>query len=107
MKFNKHERKQLLKWAGDGLRGVRESAAFVALWDDQGPLSETRVEFYLQVGAAVVMGKPFVLTVPHGQTIPDKMRKIADRIVYYNPADPESIKHGLAKAMNEIGLATQ
>jgi hypothetical protein len=103
MKLNKHERKQLVDWARRGLKGVKESACFVAVCNE-GPLDQAIIEFYLQVGAAVALDKPFIATVPHGQPIPRKLALIADKIIYYNPEDPETLARGIAEAMNELGI---
>lgn len=97
------QEEELIAWATRALRGVNESHAFVAVLSDA-PLNAARLEFVLQLGAAILQDKPILLPVPHGTTIPRKLEAVADRIVRYNPSDPESLATALAAALSELGI---
>lgn len=50
----------------------------------------------MQLGIAILLEKPIYLLVKKGDVVPDKMRKIADRIEYYES------KHDLECAVNNL-----
>lgn len=103
---NKKEERELLQWAKRAIHGLDQSRIFVGILDDQ-PLSAARVKFTLQLGHALLNGKPIVLTVPNGTELPAKLRAIADRVVYYTPGDPESLTHALTPVLRDLGATTQ
>lgn len=96
----------LLRWGRRALRGLDDSAVYVGVLSDK-PLSAARVEFTLQLGHALLTGKPIILTVPSGTEIPEKLRQIADRVVVYNSDDGSSVAAGVAQALTEMGIKTQ
>ena len=47
----------------------------------------------LEVGAALLFGKPLILTVPQGAVIPENLRKVAAEIVEIDDyGDPEAMR---------------
>ena len=58
-------------------------------------LSAASITFKLQIGHALVSGKPIVLTVPHGVPIPPKLEAAATAVARYNASDPESLTAAL------------
>jgi hypothetical protein len=106
MDRRERENKELVAWAARALHGLDDSVVFCGVLNDS-PVSAARVEFTLQIGHALLTGKPIVLTVPQGVVIPDKLRAAADRIVVYNADDPASLQEGLAKALTEMGFKKQ
>ena len=98
--------KDLLAWGRRALRGLDKSAVYVGVLNDA-PLSAARVEFTLQLGHALLTEKPIILTVPSGVRLPDKLRAIADRVVFYNPGDGSSVAAGVAQALTEMGFKPQ
>lgn len=97
---------QLVAWAKRNVRGLDSSAAFLAVLND-GPMNKQRVEFTLHIGHAVLHDKPIIVAVPHGQPLPDKVQRVADRVVRYDPADIASVKPALAQALAELGITKQ
>jgi hypothetical protein len=94
---------QLVQWAERALHGLDESEVFVGVLDEQ-PLDQGRIEFTLQLGHALLTDKPIVLPVPIGVQIPEKLRAVADQIVYYDPANLDSLQAALAQALTELGF---
>ena len=105
-KLTPAERRQLVSWARRAVHGLDESAAFIGVLDDR-PLDAARIEFTLQLGHALLTGKPIVLPVPHGVTLPPKLEAMADRIVRYDPQHLPSLAAGLAQALAELGINRQ
>jgi hypothetical protein len=102
-RFTNSEDRQLVKFAEAALRGLDDSACFVGVLNSD-ELTPARIEFTLQIGHALLTGKPIILTVPQDAHINDKLRAAADRIVVYNPDDPSSLQYGLAQALTELGI---
>lgn len=105
-KLTDDERRQLAEWAKKSLAGVEESGSFIAVLDE-GDLTAARAEFTLQIGHAVLTDKPLIITVPQGVKVPEKLRKVADRVVVYNRDNPASLPTELARALTEMGIKKQ
>lgn len=98
--------RELLKFARAALHGLDQSASFVGILDGSDRITPAVVAFTLQLGRAILTNKPIVITLPHGVPVPPKLERIADRIVRYNPDDPETLARGVAHALRELGIIT-
>jgi hypothetical protein len=56
----------------------------------------------LQMGLAVYLDKPIVVVVPIGIKIPMNLRRLALRIVEYDPADPSTITDMLVRIRRTV-----
>jgi len=45
------------------------------------PRGETDIKFALETGMSIMLDKPIILVVTPGAQIPDKLRRVADRII--------------------------
>ena len=106
-KFTKAEERQLLDWAKRHIRGLDESDVFCGIFTAAGPLDAARVEFTLQLGHALLTGKPIVLTAPYGYTLPPKLLAVAARVVRFDPNNIETLHHGVRRALVELGQDPQ
>jgi hypothetical protein len=65
------------------------------------------IEFALQIGAAILLGKPLILLVDRGRNIPPKLRAIADRIIETDldrlTMDAADIQQQLTQAFKDFG----
>jgi len=102
MKDSEYNR-QLLAWAKRATKGLDESATFMGILDDR-PLDAGRIEFTLQVGHCLLVGKPIILAVPHGVELPPKLEAAAEAIVPYHLGNPESLQHEMTKVLTELGI---
>jgi hypothetical protein len=59
---------------------MRDSAKVLVIAPDIS--SEFDVAFAVQIGASVLLEKPLIVVVDEGRTVPPKLERIADRIVY-------------------------
>lgn len=57
-------------------------------------------KFCLELGAAIMLGKPLIVVVPQDRKLPAKLAEIADRVVRLDPESPGA-------AASEIGHAIQ
>ena len=105
-KLPRAERRKLMSWAKRSLHGLTESEIFVGILDDH-PMDEGRMEFTLQLGHAVLLGKLIVIPVPYDVEVPRKLLAVADRIVRYRKGEPESLYGPLTEALTELGINKQ
>lgn len=64
---------------------------------------EFDVQFAVQIGAAVLLEKPLLVIAMTGRSIPPKLERIADRIIYTDGIDDPRTKDDIAKFMNDFG----
>ena|SRR5215510_168018 len=98
--------KKLVAWAKKALHGLDDSSVFVGIMSDK-PMDAARIEFLLHIGHCVVVGKPIIITVPHGVEIPAKLQAVADRIVRFTAGDQESLANALKPVLAEMGVNKQ
>lgn len=60
------------------------------------------VKLAVETGVAVLLDKPLILVVPPGVKIPDKLVRIADRIVEWAPDDTQATADRVAAAMAQL-----
>lgn len=101
------EQRRLVSFAKRALHGLDDSGAFVSVAASGDTWDCARIEWLLQIAHCMVTNKPIVVTCPRGHALPPKLAAVADRIVYYDPADLETMKIGLTQALTEIGINRQ
>lgn len=63
---------------------------------------EPDVKLAVETGIAVLLDKPIVLVVQSGVKVPDKLVRVADRIVEGDVADPAQIARGIQQALESL-----
>jgi len=83
---------------------IKSSAVTVSI----APTGETDVKFAVELGFSIMMGKPILLAVQHGQRIPGKLIQVADEIVEIDYDKPAAAAKAISAAMGRIlaGLVT-
>ena len=83
-------------------RLINGSQAFLSLFNKK--MADDPIPA-MQLGIAILLEKPIYLLVKNGEEIPDKMRKIADRIEYYESEEDleQAINNLFKEANNEQG----
>lgn len=80
------------------LRGISESAVFMTLVPDE----EGDVQFWAQLGCAIMLNKPILAVSIEGRNVPPKLRRIADEVVEAD-IDTEIGKNAILAALERIG----
>ena len=60
------------------------------------------VQFAVQLGFSIMMDKPLIAVVTPGSKVPDKLAKVADRIVEARMDDPRAMSEAIAAAFREV-----
>jgi len=76
---------------------ISGSAHFLVIAPERGA---TDIQFMLQIGAAVVLDKPFVVFTAPGQALPPRLARIADKIIEADTTTEEG-KQAAARALEE------
>jgi len=61
----------------DALEKISGSAAFMSIAPD----GEGDVQFWAELGCAIMLGKPILVVVHGDRDVPEKLRRIADEVV--------------------------
>lgn len=77
---------------------VQSSALSICVYDTDPPDPQNAME----VGYMVLMDKPIIVTAVKGAKVPEKLRRVADQIVEFDPGDHEGNAIALAKAIQAI-----
>lgn len=80
------------------MRGISESAVFMTLVPD----SEGDVQFWAQLGCAIMLDKPILAVAIRGRDVPPKLRLVADEIVRAD-IDTEDGKNAILAALDRVG----
>lgn len=56
----------------------------------------------LHIGVAVMLDKPLVVLVAPGETLPEKLRRVADHVITFDPDDPESAMPEITRALSSV-----
>lgn len=86
------------KWMQDTHEKIRGSAVFLSIFtnnymDDPAAL--------LQLAYAIMLNKPLYFIVPHGTVIPEKIKKIADKLDFFNPDDKQEMQNKVSTMLKE------
>lgn len=80
----------------DVLPRITDSALFVAIGSDQ-----LDIKFVTEIGAALVLDKPFLLVVPPGRHVSARLRRAADVVVDDYDQSPAA-QHRVLLAIQEL-----
>lgn len=80
---------------------IGESAFVMQLVPDGDKPDSFDIKFALEVGVAILMGKPILAVVGPGRKIPGKLNLVADMIVYADPGTDEG-KKAIQQAAKEM-----
>lgn len=80
------------------LRGISESGFFMTILPD----GEGDVEYWAQLGCAIMLDKPIIAVALRGRDVPPKLRLIADEIVRAD-IDTEDGKNAILEALDRMG----
>ncbi len=87
-------------WVRDVREGTVKKMADSAMVMSLVPDGEPDIKFAVELGMAIMLGKPIVALALHGQAIPPKLREIADAVIEVSDMDTEAGKAELqAKLM--------
>lgn len=88
------------KWVEDVERGLipkmQDSEVILQLV----PKGPTDVKFALELGLSIMMNKPIIALVHTGTDVPEKLLKIADKVIFYT--DLSEIQEDLADAIRVV-----
>lgn len=96
--------REFRRWANDALHGVKHSRTHLVLappsWDD----SADSIRMALQIGYSVVTGKPLMLIIPRGRSVPAKLRLVADAIEEFDPMSDADMKRATLRLLRKCGI---
>lgn len=90
LEFVKHVRE-------DAMQKIMESAVVMSIV----PKGEPDIKYAVELGLGIMLDKPLVLVVMPGTEIPERLRRVADKIVYAD-VDTEEGREKLAALMNDV-----
>ena len=105
MELSEKEEKWLKKAAISSREKIEDSSIFLSLFtknyrDD--PLCA------LQLGIAIMLGKPIAILAPEGAEIPDTLARLADSVQVYNSKEgPKGIQDAVARVVVDMGLTSK
>lgn len=105
-KGNRSHDQQMLDWGRKALKGMGPASHFFGVMDDR-PLNTARIEFTLQIGHALLTGKPIILVVPLGMELPPKLEAAATRVVRCDIHNEQSLQGALREALAREGIIPQ
>lgn len=78
---------------------MEESALTVQL----APRGETDIKFAVELGLSIMLDKPIVLVCEPGQIVPDKLLKVADKVIEVDwRGNPQATKEAITEAITEF-----
>lgn len=86
----------------DVLPQLLESAAMIHIGGENRPGRTLDLRAATEVGLALLLGKPLLIVVPRGETIPVGLRRAADEIIEEWDPDDGASQDRLAAAMCQI-----
>lgn len=90
-------------WLGRAQRELvpmmRDSACCVSFSPDT---AELDVQYAMELGLMILMDKPVIVIAAPGEAVPEKLRLIADKILYVNDPRSPGAKKQLELAMLEV-----
>ncbi len=95
----------LVRWAQTATRGIAESSIFLQLFSQgmaDDPLDDPIP--VIQLGYAILKDLPIVIVAPRGARIPEKLRRMADTVAFYDREDEESLQVAVKEALREAGV---
>ncbi len=68
------------------------------------PSDDFDAKISVELGVAVLLGKPIIAVIRPGVTVSEKLAKLVDRFIELDPADHRRCTAAITKAVKEIGL---
>lgn len=94
---------ELAIWAEKTAKQIDGSAIFIQLYNSQNGKDLLEEPLYLlQLAYAIMMDKPIAVLIVYGDKIPDKLKKIADVIEFYDRGSIKSIGQATEKAIKKL-----
>lgn len=84
--------KKWLRAVLDGMAPkVQGSAATISLVPGHdGKFSEGDAKFWVELGASIMMDKPIIAVAEPGQVIPERLKRVADVVLYVDLSAPDA-----------------
>jgi hypothetical protein len=79
------------------LKGIESSAAVISI----APGGEPDIKFAVELGLSIMLDKPLIIVALPGRPIPDRLRRIADRVVEAD-VDVEEGQAAIKAALEEV-----
>lgn len=96
---DKKKQQQFQQWAEHAVTGLKDSGAMLGIWSEDG---HPKYEFQLHVGHCLCTGKPLVLVIEEGKTVPPKLLAAATVVEYFQPDSPESMKYAVERGYRRL-----
>lgn len=98
------QKDEMAIWAKKVTEGIDDSAIFMQLYKPLKSPDEALEDpqYLLQLGYAIMLDKPIVLVASHKQTVPEKLRNVADVIGRYEENNMDSIEEAVQGAIGKI-----
>ena len=92
-------------WARRATQGVVSSHVYLGLklptFDHDALVKDPEVA--LQLGAAILLGRPIVFVMEDGTNIPPALQRVAAALETYTPGDEASLKRATIRALTKAG----
>lgn len=85
------------EFRADALQKIDESAFILSLV----PREDFDVKFALELGTAIMLGKPIVAVLPPGARIPGNLERVTDKVIRAD-VETEEGRHRIAEALLEL-----
>jgi hypothetical protein len=82
---------------GRSIEGIDSSAMFLQLYNKN--LADEPLAL-MQLGYALMIGKPIGVLVKKGEEVPEKLRAAADLVEEFDPEDPQSLTAATKKLLS-------
>lgn len=77
------------------------SSIFLGVYDGETDGGEQEIKFATSLGLMLLHGKPIILMVLPGATVPSALQRVADELIVGDPSDPGA-QDALADAMQRV-----
>jgi nucleoside 2-deoxyribosyltransferase len=84
------DRREWDRWVAHVREGTLKAMAESAFVASLVPSGETDIKFAVELGLAIMLGKPIVAIALHGQVVPPKLREVADAVIEVSDMDTEA-----------------
>ncbi|QTV79457.1 hypothetical protein [Microbacterium sp. NIBRBAC000506063] len=84
----------------DLLPKIRESAATISIVPDDAGVTD--IKFAVELGLSAMLDKPVIIAVTPGRKIPERLARIADEIVEFDPHDQPATARRMREAIKRV-----
>jgi len=96
MRYGEMKMKDIKEIAEENYKAIAGSTVFIQLHNKK--MTEEPIPL-MQLGLAIMLDKPIGLMVQEGEQLPEKLKKVADAITYFDKADGGSVKKATSELM--------